>query len=67
MNKNSIIGLVLIGLIMFGFSWYQSKQYEEQAAIQAQQDSIAYIQKLQQIFPHRKIAGCHAECLHHIQ
>ena len=49
MNKNSIIGLVLIGLIMFGFSWYQSKQYEEQAAIQAQQDSIAYVQKLQQI------------------
>ena len=49
MNKNSIIGLVLIGLIMFGFSWYQSKQYEKQAALQAQQDSIAYVNQLQQI------------------
>ena len=49
MNKNSIIGLVLIGLIMFGFSWHQSKQYEKQAAEQAQLDSIAYVQKLQQI------------------
>ena len=49
MNKNSIIGLVLIGLIMFGFSWYQSKQYEKQAAEQAQLDSIAYVQKLQEI------------------
>ena len=49
MNKNSIIGLVLIGLIMFGFSWHQSKQYEKQAAEQAKLDSIAYVQKLQQI------------------
>ena len=49
MNKNSIIGLILIGLIMFGFSWYQSKQYEKQAAQQAQIDSIAYAKKLQEI------------------
>ena len=49
MNKNSIIGLILIGLIMFGFSWYQSKEYEKQAALQAQKDSIAYVNKLQEI------------------
>ena len=49
MNKNSIIGLVLIGLIMFGFTWYQSKQYQEQAAVQAQLDSIANMERLQQI------------------
>ncbi len=30
MNKNTIIGFILIGVIMFGFSWYQSKQYKEQ-------------------------------------
>ena len=41
MNKNSIIGFVLIGVIMFGFTWYQSKQYQKQAEIQAQLDSIA--------------------------
>ena len=49
MNKNSIIGLVLIGLIMFGFTWYQSKQYQEQLAVQAQLDSIARMERLQQI------------------
>ncbi len=26
MNKNNIIGIVLIGVIMFGFTWYQSRQ-----------------------------------------
>ncbi len=46
MNKNNIIGIVLIGLIMFGFTWYQSKQYKEQMAVQAQLDSIAMTEKL---------------------
>lgn len=41
MNKNTIIGFVLIGLTMFGFTWYQSKQYEKQVAYQNQLDSIA--------------------------
>ena len=49
MNKNTFIGLVLVGLIMFGFTWYQSKQYQEQAAVQAQLDSIANMERLQQI------------------
>jgi YidC/Oxa1 family membrane protein insertase len=44
MNKNNIIGFVLIGLIMFGFSWYQSRQYREQAEAQAQLDSIARVE-----------------------
>ena len=47
MNKNTIIGFVLIGVIMFGFSWYQSKQYKEQMAAQAQLDSIAMVEQLQ--------------------
>ena len=49
MNKNSIIGLVLIGLIMFGFTWYQSRQYQKQAEVQAQQDSIYRAEMMQQI------------------
>ena len=49
MNKNTIIGFVLIGVIMFGFSWYQSKQYKEQMAAQAQLDSIAMVEHLQQM------------------
>jgi len=47
MNKNSIIGLVLIGLILFGFSWYQSKQFEKQKqAVQAYNDSLAMEQRI---------------------
>ena len=49
MNKNTIIGFVLIGVIMFGFSWYQSKQYKEQMAAQAQLDSIAMVEQMQQM------------------
>lgn len=45
MNKNTIIGLVAIGVILFGFSWWNTKQVEERQAIakkeQARQDSIA--------------------------
>ncbi len=46
MNKNTIIGFVLIGVIMFGFTWYQSKQYEKQAEVQAQLDSIAMVEQM---------------------
>ena len=46
MNKNNIIGFVLIGLIMFGFSWYQSRQYREQAEAQAQLDSISRVEQM---------------------
>ena len=45
MNKNTIIGFVLIGLIMFGFSFYQSKQYQKQAEAQAQLDSLAMVER----------------------
>ena len=41
MDKNSIIGFVLIFLIMMGFFGYQSVQYRKQQAYQAQLDSIA--------------------------
>ena len=46
MNKNNIIGFVLIGVIMFGFTWYQSKQYNKQLEAQAQLDSIARVEQL---------------------
>ena len=41
MDKNSIIGFVLIALIMMGFFGYQSRQVRKQQAYQAQLDSIA--------------------------
>ena len=44
MDKNTIIGFVLIAAIMFGFSWFQSKQYNEQMEIQSQLDSVARVE-----------------------
>lgn len=41
MNKNTFIGMLLIGAILIGFSVYNSKQFEKQQAYQMQQDSIA--------------------------
>ena len=31
---------------MFGFSWYQSRQYSEKVAIQAQLDSAARVEQM---------------------
>ncbi len=46
MNKNTLIGFVLIGLILFGFSWYNSKVYNEQQRAQFVADSLAAAQAL---------------------
>ena len=48
MDKNTIIGFVLILAILFGFSAYQTSQYKKQAAIQAQIDSVARVEALAQ-------------------
>jgi YidC/Oxa1 family membrane protein insertase len=45
MDKNTIIGIVLMGLLLFGFTFYQNKQYQKQAAYQAQLDSIAAVER----------------------
>ena len=45
MDKNSIIGFVLIALVMMGFFGYQSRQYKKQVAYQAQLDSIAAVEQ----------------------
>ena len=47
MDKNTITGFVLIGLILFGFTWFQSKRYNQQMEYQAQLDSIALAESLE--------------------
>ena len=37
MNKNTILGFIAIGAIMFGFSWYQSSQLEDR--VKAEQEA----------------------------
>ena len=41
MDKNSIIGFILIALILFGFTFYESGQSRKRAEAQRQLDSIA--------------------------
>jgi YidC/Oxa1 family membrane protein insertase len=48
MDKNSIIGFVLIALIMMGFFGYQSRQVKKQMEYQAQLDSIAAVEAFRQ-------------------
>ncbi|MBQ9549098.1 MAG: membrane protein insertase YidC [Bacteroidales bacterium] len=45
MDKNSVIGFVLIALILGGFTVFQSRQAAKQMALQAQADSIALAQQ----------------------
>jgi YidC/Oxa1 family membrane protein insertase len=45
MDKNSIIGLVLIFLILIGFAWYNQPSEAEIQAMKQRQDSIALVQK----------------------
>ena len=46
MDKNSIIGFILIAAIFVGFSMYQSGQMRKQAELQAQLDSVARAESL---------------------
>ena len=48
MDKNSIIGFILMAAILFGFTFYQSKDYKKKAAEQARLDSIARVEWLAQ-------------------
>ncbi|MBQ9660411.1 MAG: membrane protein insertase YidC [Bacteroidales bacterium] len=48
MDKNSIIGFILIAAIFIGFSVFQSSQSRKQAELQAQLDSVARAEALRQ-------------------
>ncbi len=46
MNKNTIIGFVLIGAILIGFSWYNTREFEKQQREQFVADSIAQVEAM---------------------
>ena len=48
MDKNSVIGFILIAVIFIGFSVFQSGQMRKQAELQTQLDSVARAEALQQ-------------------
>lgn len=41
MNKNTFIGILLIGVILLGFGWYNNKQYEDRTEIQRKEQAKA--------------------------
>ena len=43
MDRNSVIGLILIGLLVIGYSFYMQPTPEQRAAMKRQGDSIAAI------------------------
>ena len=48
MDKNTLIGMLLMGLVIFGFMWLNKPSEAELAARQRQMDSIAAVQKAEQ-------------------
>ncbi len=46
MNKNTIVGFVLIGVILIGFSWYNARISKEQQRVKFVADSIARAEAL---------------------
>ena len=48
MDKNTLIGMLLMGLVVFGFMWLQKPTEAELAERQRQMDSIAAVQKAEQ-------------------
>lgn len=47
MNKNTLIGILLMGAILVGFSVYNSRQFKQQQEVQRVQDSIARERQLE--------------------
>ena len=45
MDKNTLIGLLLMGLVIFGYSWLTQPSEAELAERQRQMDSIAALQE----------------------
>lgn len=49
MDRNTVLGFILIGLVLFAFTWLNQPSPEQQEAQRRYQDSIAKIEYLEQI------------------
>ncbi len=47
MDRKSLIGFIVIGVILFGFSWYNANQQSEYSEQKAQADSLAAVQQIE--------------------
>lgn len=45
MDRNTLIGMLLIGVVFIGFTWYNQPSEEEIAELKRQQDSIEQVQQ----------------------
>jgi len=54
MDKNTIIGLVLMGIVLFGYTYWAQPSQEEIEAYQRQQDSIAQVESTHKAQAERK-------------
>ncbi|MDA3868083.1 MAG: membrane protein insertase YidC [Salinivirgaceae bacterium] len=54
MDKNSIIGILLIGAILIGWSYFTSPTQEEIAEMQQQRDSLARVEQMRQLTEEQK-------------
>ena len=49
MNRDTLIGFVLIGIVLIGFSWWNQPSQEQIDEYQRQQDSITLVKKDQEV------------------
>ncbi len=57
MDKNTVLGLVVIAAMLFGFSWYNSSQNKKYAEQKQIEDSIARVRALEQGQPIDVVQG----------
>ena len=57
MDKNTVTGLVLIGILLIGFSYFSRPSDEEQAAMQRYNDSITVVKQQEAALEAKKTAA----------
>lgn len=61
MDRNTVVGFVLIFALLGGYMWFNAPSKEELAAQKRKEDSIAIAQKLPQVIPSQNTATASAQ------